>query len=593
MSFLSRGSSRSDQRGSRAGARRRTGSEYDDYDYAPDNYQQDDDNWSPDEYFSPAGINGNRAVGSYGDRPSGQGRRDGDRGYDHHGRGDYGSGDYGPGDYGPGPQRGRGPAGRYGRDSHAAEDRYGPGDYGPGDYGPGGGEYGTGAYEMPEGFDDDRGGRKRRDRGERGERGERWRRLGRRDKEGDIWPDDGVSDEDYWASVAADRPLNSANPALDGDRMNVVNNRPLARPNGAAAAGQVRLPGEARTGAGRLGPAPGMAGYLSGSQSGSTSGPMARSATGPAASRSGTGPTATPAATGATPAARPGIDGRTGPNAGRPGSGTGPNAARPGTGPTAARPSAGLAQPGLTQPGLTQPSLPQLAPAQPSFQPHAAARGSGRQPEVPDWAERTERIDRVAPAGYPDPRLTGRGQAAGAGNGRRSTDDDPLTSKKYSREELVNTDGRSYRFASQRAQVSAGRYAAALTENTQTFSMNGQYTSDPQAPAVRYPARGGQQPGQQAALPGHGSAASAAPRNPYDRGTGSYPYPSQPYPSRTAAARDQDENRYPQPARPGGYDVGYNASRNGGGGHNGHGRYTGNGGYPGGHGDGRGGSGRY
>ena len=57
MSFLSRKNSRSDGRGDRANAGPRAETGYDDYgyDYAPDDYRNDD-NWSPDEYFSPEGI---------------------------------------------------------------------------------------------------------------------------------------------------------------------------------------------------------------------------------------------------------------------------------------------------------------------------------------------------------------------------------------------------------------------------------------------------------------------------------------------------------------------------------------------------------
>jgi hypothetical protein len=316
-----------------------------------------------------------------------------------------------------------------------------------------------------------------------------------------------------------------------------------------------------------------------------------RSATGPHATRSGTGPHA----------ARPG----TGPHSARPG--TGPHAARPGTGPNAVRPAAGIAQPNLSQPSLTQPTvaqpaLAQRSPAQPSFQPNTNnSRGSGRQPEHGDWNERTERIDRIAP-GYPDPRVNGRGHAAsapaaasiwgredsadrraqdpreagrgaaGGGNGRRSTDDDPLTSKAFSREALVNTDGRSYRVASRRAQASPDRYAAALSEETETFTMTGQYAADAQAATAGYPVRGGQQPSFQASNRS-GQQQSRQPRQPapQDRGTASYPYPSQPYSSRPAAP-DRDDERYGRPARPSGNEQGYN--RNGGYSANG---YSGNG----------------
>ena len=191
---------------------------------------------------------------------------------------------------------------------------------------------------------------------------------------------------------------------------------------------------------------------------------------------------------------------------------TGPTPARPGTGPTAARPATG---PNTVRPG----------PAQPSFQPHGSS-GASRQP---DWTERTERIDRVNASGYPDSRVSGRVQMPAVGSpptpaparGRGDspdrrmpdprepnrtggvwaggTDDDPLTSKAYSRSALTDTDGRSYR-AARRPQVSSDRRDAALTEQTQTFSMP-QYQSDSQAPTARYPAYGGQgtgsQPGQQ------------------------------------------------------------------------------------------------
>src|ERR1700734_2563230 len=70
MSFLSRRPSRS---GSREGDAGRD-DEYDDYDYAPDGYRGDEDeNWSPGEYFSPEGIKGRWPMG----RPPGSARRRG------------------------------------------------------------------------------------------------------------------------------------------------------------------------------------------------------------------------------------------------------------------------------------------------------------------------------------------------------------------------------------------------------------------------------------------------------------------------------------------------------------------------------------
>src|SRR5215472_3011568 len=487
MSFLSRRTSRADQRGGSAG--RRADSEYGDYDYAPEDYQQEDDDWSPDQYFSPEGIKGKWAAGARpGDRPGGRASGD-DRGYD---------------EYGSAPQRARGSAGRYGRDSYQQDSYQQDGqydEYGTGEYETG--EYGTGEYEVQDGSDGERGGRKRR--------GERRRRLGRRDKGDDIWPDDGVSDEDYWASVTAERPLASASGSLDADPLQAADNRPLARPAGAAGpaggagpvsaarpASESRLAAESRTGSGRLGPPPGLNGY----PPRSNSGPMPR----------------------------------------------------PGTGPNAPRPAAGLARPTFSQPAPIQSGAGPAGPPQPSFQP-TTSRGASRQPEHldrADWTERTERMDRVSSAGYPDPRTSGRGQpgspaspapARGRGDsadrrlpdrrdlsrdpgrtsgGWPSADDDPLTSKAFSRSALTDTDGRSYR-AAHRSQVPADRRAAALTEQTQTFGMNAQFQADPQAPTASYPAYTGQQPGQQ---PG---------QRPPGRHTGQYPVqqprqPAKPHP---------------------------------------------------------------
>ena len=60
MSFLSRRPSRPGSRDGDAGR----DDEYGDYDYAPDGYVGDEDeSWSPGEYFSPEGIRGRRAGG--------------------------------------------------------------------------------------------------------------------------------------------------------------------------------------------------------------------------------------------------------------------------------------------------------------------------------------------------------------------------------------------------------------------------------------------------------------------------------------------------------------------------------------------------
>lgn len=110
-------------------------------------------------------------------------------------------------------------------------------------------------------------------------------------------------------------------------------------------------------------------------------------------------------------------------------------------------------------------------------------------------------------------------------------DDDPLTSKAFSRDALVDTDGRSYR-AAHRAQVPSDGYEALMNEETQTFSLNGQDQADSQGPA--YTARGQEpyQPQQPSADSATGSS-TGVPR-------GSYPYPDQPYSAWPAPDRHED-----------------------------------------------------
>src|SRR5580700_9313524 len=142
MSFLSRRPSRPGSRDGDAGR----DDEYGDYDYAPDGYGGDEDeSWSPGEYFSPEGIKGRVAGGQRSaDRSDTRGRR---------------------GDGGRGDARGKSGLGHTDRPGDAGNG-YGPG----GDHGYGADEYATGAYDLPEGSDEEpaeRGGRRRKDRGER------------------------------------------------------------------------------------------------------------------------------------------------------------------------------------------------------------------------------------------------------------------------------------------------------------------------------------------------------------------------------------------------------------------------------------------
>jgi hypothetical protein len=516
MSFLSRKPARPDGRG--------RGDEYDDYDgYAQDGYQNEDA-WSPGEYFSPEGIKGKWAGESPDGRSGGRGRREdgANNGYDTYGN-DFNGPDYGGGS-------GGGSSTGYNSDDFA-----------------------TAMYDLPEGADEDRPDRSRRRRSrDREDRGERTGILRlRRDRGEDIWPDDGISDEDYWASVAADRPLTGTDsPADNVPAAKGAGPRPGAdpRPGGDSPFGSDQRGGE-RGVTGRLGPPPGAApdykssgtGPLGGSAPAGGTGPMGRSGQANGGGRPGSGP-------------MPARGGTTGSRAARPG--TGPT---PTVGVTASRPPAGQngTRPGPAHQGTAN-SFPQPA-LRPSFQPNSRQSGSlpgtapapapagGRQQDRGDWGDRTERIERVNAAGYPEPRPGGRSQglsspgaaprssgplgpgtssspglpgthgtpgrgrgdnsarrgsdrpaperrepdrrepsrdsgrdaggpwpapvpARGGSPARTGTDDDPLTSKAYSRAALSETDGRSYRVAARRSQAQVK-----LTEQTAETFINAQY----------------------------------------------------------------------------------------------------------------------
>jgi hypothetical protein len=523
MSFLSRKPARPSGRG--------RDDEYDDLDgYAHDGYQTEDDGWSPGDYFSPEGIKGRWAGEHPEGRSGGHGRREDARD-------------------GSGPGRdGSGPGYDSYRDDFSGADYANPPGNPPG-YGPD--EFASGAYDLPEGADErvDRARRRRRDREDRGERTGILRL--RRDRGEDIWPDDGISDEDYWASVAADRPLTGTDAPQDtppgrpgagspgrpgADSRPRTDARPSAggpdprfdgpRPGGQRDGGQ--RDGGQRSG-GRLGPPPGLAedhkptpavnsaaapgGGRPGSSRPPSSGPMtARPATGPQPTRGATGPVPSVGVTSSRPPAVP-------------------QGMRPGQGRNASGPNR------LGQPNA-QPSF-QPSGGYPAVSPRNAGGGQpGRPQDRGNWGERTERIDRVNASGYPDPRPAGRApgtdpagrapgyrpsssgpQGAARGTGRHSSaswqaserqsaerqsperrdverrdvdrreperraperreysqggsreqsgtwpapdrgtrsrgvsDDDPLTSKAYSRSANTETDGRSYRAAASRSQA--------------------------------------------------------------------------------------------------------------------------------------------
>ena len=134
--------------------------------------------------------------------------------------------------------------------------------------------------------------------------------------------------------------------------------------------------------------------------------------------------------------------------------------------------------------------------------------------------------------------------------------DDPLTSSAYSRSALSETDGRSYRVAARRSQAQAqltDQAEALVNGSYQQGSYPGYAGYSGQQPAASYEAATARpaQHLQRETQPGQ-------PQNPYDGGTGSYPYPgSQPYagqPGSPAAAGDPDPYYRPQAreAGPGG-----------------------------------------
>jgi hypothetical protein len=189
--------------------------------------REPDEDWSIDDYRSPHPIRGKYATPTGGRAPAGPG-------------GMSPGGPGGPGPGGPGMNGGpmspggasRAPGGAAGRGYPGAPGGYTPAPTGPGAPGApaGPGAYGQGAPPRaargewqpgyppadPGGHAEDGGYPDEEPAPEDGKkkgRGKRFR-LGRREEEADIWPDDGVSDEDYWASVSSERSL----PNTDGAR---------------------------------------------------------------------------------------------------------------------------------------------------------------------------------------------------------------------------------------------------------------------------------------------------------------------------------------------------------------------------------------
>ena len=608
MSFLSRKPARPEGRGSDAGR----DDEYDDYDgYAHDAYQNEDEGWSPNEYFSPEGIKGRWAGEQPEGRAGGRGRRD------------NGRGEAGPG-------------------YDAYTDNYGGAEYGGGP-GYGADEFATGVYDLPDGADEDRSDRSRRRRRDREDRGERTGILRlRRDRGEDIWPDDGISDEDYWASVAADRPLNGTDAALDNIQ---------GAGGGSSRPGADGRPGWTR-GQGRAAPTPASAGSSAapsaaqrdgsaprlGSPATTSLAPKGTAARWAPASPAAAGRAAAPCLPGREPArSPPGQAPAPPPPSGSPPPGRPPDAAARGqdrlsrdqdrTGspspqrgrrfsPTATRPAARqaagrrTAATGATGPSASSASTPPATPTPAQAAGARARAGPGppghsgaplaTRPHPPGHPATARRRDAAAATAHgrpdnaawqaldhrePDRRDRGRETSGGwpthAGGGTRArggAEDDPLTSKAYSRSAQAETDGRSYRAAARRSEAQTKLTEQAETFITSRYEQSSQYqsghtgdywqyrddapTTITQATAARYPAPGGrrgqgpgsQGPGSQG--PGSQGPGSQGSYGPGNQGSGSHGgHQAQPGRSQVSGGHGQGPAHGGQPGQP---------SRNGG-----------------------------
>jgi hypothetical protein len=228
--------------------------------------------------------------GGYGGgQASASGYKEADRGYNgangYGSSGEYGTGEYGGGSgYGPGAGSGAA-SGGYGPGPAAPGSGYGPGPgaangggYGPGPSAPSGGGPGpdagytsgqgygpSGGYQAQSGpgpGDGPRGARAAlpasEDRKQDDDDGKKKsRRFGlRRHDDEEFWPDDEVSDEDYWASVATERSLPSTGgPAASPPALPAATERGQAgrlsgdprqaqRPGGVPSTGSVRFGGD-------------------------------------------------------------------------------------------------------------------------------------------------------------------------------------------------------------------------------------------------------------------------------------------------------------------------------------------------------------
>jgi hypothetical protein len=342
-----------------------------------------------------------------------------------------------------------------------------------------------------------------------------WLRKG--DVDSEMWPEEsfgGVSDEQFWDDLSADKPL--ANTARTAQPEGESRPRPArpgrsrlaplpgGNPGAAPAHGQQPAQGQAATQA-----------FPVGGQhaSGSRTGPQV-AFTGSHAPYSGppsahTGPQAA-VHTGPQPAVPTGPQPMyTGPLPTR------PAASRPGSQPPAYHQS----QP---QPYQSQPLAQHIPPAQamPPAQSLPPTQGLPTLMALPSGGSSAASAAAASGGGQPVPRGRHSSRPSGAG-------DDPLTSDKFSLRSAP--DGRSYQAARRSRNMTREQYEAAIAQETQTFSM-----SDDNG----YPAQTGGDPRRR-----YGDARPSE-SGPYGRDGQPYPYPQQPENQASSYDDDFDSRDY-------------------------------------------------
>jgi hypothetical protein len=316
--------------------------------------------------------------------------------------------------------------------------------------------------------------------------------LRRNDVDSEMWPEEqfgGVSDEQFWDDLSADKPLaNTARTAQpDGESRPRLEQRP-ARP------GQSRLgplPGSA-PGSAPADRAPDRAGDRTMAQPAIQAATQAFPAVSPAAGQPAAG-----SRTGPQPAYTSPQSAHTGPQpaygaspssyGGAQSAYTGPQSAYSGTGPQPAY-TGSHSGPQPLRPATSRGGQPQSYPQSQHLPPAQSPPPAQSMPpaQSPPPTQGLPAMKTLPAAGA---------SAASTGahaRGRHSSGEDPLTSDKFSLRSAP--DGRSYQAARRSRDMSREQYDAALSQETQTFSMpdadgSGAYPAQPYPSGTAAPRR--------------------------------------------------------------------------------------------------------